>query len=248
MPVNNCYIILEESHSLESVIKHSSELFNFTGLIWLKSHWMRWVHKSTCRDTCDFTMYVVKFFLIQTFFCSFPLVFNINSTQILEMHSLRINLFIGIFMCLFWIHHLGLFLASTAKLAESWLSFQEQWVALWAGIRASAHLLVCHRETRTACASTNVLAPSWLCAWCLWVPRAPGFRCLSQNLVQLTYCWPIVFGFGFYLGFLAVLRSYKSSQQQRCSVGYSKLGGCTEHSAFCEDVTFLTHVVIRLGL
>lgn len=80
MSVNNCYIILEESCSLE--------LFNFIDLIWFKSQWiLRWVHKSTFRDICNFTLYLVKFFLIQTFFCSFSLGFNVNNTQLLDAFS-----------------------------------------------------------------------------------------------------------------------------------------------------------------
>lgn len=82
----------------------------------------------------------------------------------------------------------------------------------------------------------------------MWIqlPKS-GFNATEMLLAK--YIWV-----GFLSGFFfAFLRSYRScpQHQNRCPGGQSKLGGCTEHPAFfffCEDVTFLTHVVIRFGL
>lgn len=247
MSVNNCYIILEESCSLE--------LFNFIDLIWFKSQWiLRWVHKSTFRDICNFTLYLVKFFLIQTFFCSFSLGFNVNNTQLLDaffqnrtfyQHSWLLSSEFTIYSLFLWAL-LGLL--RLCGLGSCGTPFQEQWVTLWAEPLHIFLFSVASRENKIACVSTNVLTPSWLYTRCLRVSvctwtQVPMPRFSATDVLLTKYIW-IWFLSGF---------SCPSQKLLKCSAAETLCGTVKAWRLyralfFCEDVTFLTRVVVRLRL
>lgn len=108
--------------------------------------------------------------------------------------------------------------------------------------------LVAPRENKIACVSTNVLTPSWLYTRCLRVSvctwtQVPMPRFSATDVLLTKYIW-IWFLSGF---------SCPSQKLLKCSAAETLCGTVKAWRLyralfFCEDVTFLTRVVVRLGL
>lgn len=108
--------------------------------------------------------------------------------------------------------------------------------------------LVVPRENKIACVSTNVLTPSWLYTRCLRVSvctwtQVPMPRFSATDVLLTKYIW-IWFLSGF---------SCPSQKLLKCSAAETLCGTVKAWRLyralfFCEDVTFLTRVVVRLRL